>query len=398
MRPLLTLVRERAWPAHVARCVDVWVHGVSVGEVEVASTFVSALRECLPRSALLFTSSTPAGTALLRKKYSEEAANPFLAVRAFPLDLPFSVRRLMNSARPKLLALMETEIWPIFLREAKSRNIPVLIVNARLSEGSFRRLSKARWLFEPSLQAISLIAARSDEDAARFERLGVPRERIEVAGDLKFDRPSPPRPVFETEFRSLAGSRPVLVAGSVATEELDLVLAAFQKIQSRVNGLFLLLAPRRTEAFDLAARKLATMGLAFVRRSRLSEGGPRETSVFLLDSIGELASSYLLGTAALLGGTFAPKGGHNILEPLQAGLAVIHGPSIANIRRTVTDAAGAAFEARGADDAAALLSDILSSSERQSRAREQALALIQRNRGAASRAARMAIRLLPAVA
>lgn len=384
------LIARRFLPPEDPARADVWIQGVSVGEVELAHTLALALRSERPSLPLLVTSSTPAGVGLLARRFRD--LSPAARLQPFPLDLPVSVRRLLDSAEPRLLVLMETELWPVLLRAARRRGLPVLVASGRLSERSARRLRAAGRLFRDALAALSAVAARSPEDAARFASAGVPPERIFVGGDMKFDRPLPPEPPFAAEVRALAAGRAVLVAGSIAEEELDLVLSLPKRLAGPAGPPFLLLAPRRTETWDEAARRAGAEGLRVVRRSRPGGSGPAD--VFLLDTIGELSSAYRLGDVALLGGTFGSRGGHNVLEPLQAGLPVVVGPSLWNIRRTV-EAAGAAVVSVGSPaETPAALARLLGDASARGSARQAADALFARHRGATRRTARLALDLL----
>jgi 3-deoxy-D-manno-octulosonic-acid transferase len=384
------LIARRLLPPEGAVRADVWIQGVSVGEVELAYTLALALRAARPDLSLLVTSSTPAGVGLLGRRFRD--LTPPARLQPFPLDLPMSVRRLLDSAAPRLLVLVETELWPVLLRAARRRGLPVLIASARLSERSASRLRAAGRLFRGALSALSAVAARTPEDAARFASLGVPGERIHLTGDMKFDRPLPPEPAFAGLVRALAGGRPVLVCGSIAEEELDLALSLPARLARSGSAPFLLLAPRRPETWDEAARRAEAAGLRVVRRSRPSDAGPADA--FLLDTIGELASAYRLGDVALLGGTFGKLGGHNVLEPLQAGLPVVLGPSVWNIRRPVEAAGEAAVLVNGVEAAIAALSRLLGDPGARSSARAAADALFARHRGATLRTARLALDLL----
>jgi 3-deoxy-D-manno-octulosonic-acid transferase len=386
------LIARRLLPPEEPARADVWIQGVSVGEVELAHTLVLALRTERPTLSLLVTSSTPAGVGLLGRRFRE--LSPPARLQPFPLDLPLSVRRLLDSATPRLLVLVETELWPVLLRAARRRGLPVLVASARLSERSARRLRAARHLFRGPLSALSAVAARTQEDADRFASVGVPEERIHVSGDMKFDRPLPPEPTFADEVRALAAGRPVLVAGSIAEEELDLALSLPGRLASPGGTPFLLLAPRRPETWNEAARRAEAAGLHVARRSKPGESGPAD--LFLLDTIGELASAYRLGDVALLGGTFGKRGGHNVLEPLQAGLPVVLGPSVWNIRRAVEAADGAAILVANAEEAVTALARLLDDPGARSAARTAAEGLFARHRGATERTVRLAFGLLDA--
>jgi len=385
-KELIPLISERLWPRKNLREADVWVQAVSVGEVEIASTLVASLRAERPGLRVLVTSTTPAGVALAGKRFTES-----VATRPFPLDLPPTVKRFFNRVAPRLLVLVETEIWPAILAEARKRRTPVAVVNARLSDRSVRFWKHAGRLL--SLSALTRVAARTEEDAARFAEIGIPMERITVAGDLKLDRPLPEEPTFAGAFRALAASRPVLVAGSLAEEELDLLLAARRNLAAAGVTPFLLVAPRRPELFDAFAGRLEAGGLRLARRSRLGEarGAP---DAFLLDSVGELAGTYRLGTVALLGGTFGERGGHNVLEPLRAGLPTLVGPSIWNIRASVEAAGDGCLAVADAGDVAARFLELVRDEARRSRAGSAAERLFATSSGATARTVAIVLALL----
>jgi len=386
--PLFPLVVSRLFPSArgPGNPGGVWIQGVSVGEVEVALTLAELLASLDPGLPLLLTSTTPAGVGLLSRRRPG-------AWRPFPLDVPFSVRRFFDATEPRLLVLVETELWPAVLGEARRRAIPVLVVNARLSERSARRYRRIARLFGSSWDALTRVLARTPEDASRFEEIGVPSSRIAVGGDLKFDRAPVPEPPFAERLRRLADGRPILVAGSIAESEIPLVLEVRRRLERSVPGVFLVLAPRQPEAFDAAERRAGADGLAVVRRSRLEAPERESADVFLLDSVGELAGTYALGEAALLGGSFAPKGGHNVLEPLRAGAPVVHGPSTRNIRSALEAAEGAVFAAADARSAAEALRPLLTDPAARARATAITRDLFAGHAGAARIAAEAALAL-----
>lgn len=387
---LPALIARRLVPPTGSGNADVWIQGVSVGEVELAHTLALSLRSERPSLPLLVTSTTPAGVGLLGRRFRD--LSPPVRLQPFPLDLPPSVRRLLDSARPRLLVLVETELWPVLLNAARRRRLPVLVASGRLSARSARRIRAAGRLFRGPLEALTAVAARTEEDAARFASVGVPGERIHLAGDMKFDRPLPPEPPFAADLRALAAGRPVLVAGSVAEEELDLVLSLPARLAGTGTPPFLLLAPRRAETWDEAARRSAAAGLLVARRSSLPSPGPAD--VLLLDTIGELASAYRLGDVALLGGTFGRRGGHNVLEPLLAGLPVVVGPSTWNIRGAVLAGGEAVVSVADEGGAADALARLLADPGSREAAREAAGSLFARHRGATRRTVRLALDLL----
>jgi len=391
--PLLPLVFSRLFPGRRGLAPGgAWVQGVSVGEVEVALTLASELSRRRSDLPLLVTATTPAGVGLLSRRRAPGTWRPF------PLDLPAAVRRFFDAERPRLLVLVETELWPAVLNEARRRRVPVLLANARLSARSASRLRRLRALFGSPLAALTRVLARTPADAERFVAIGVAPDRVLVAGDLKFDRPEPAAPAFADAARALAGGRPTLVAGSAAADEIPLVLDVRRRLAEEAP-VFLLLAPRQPADFDAAARLAAEAGLRVVRRSALAAGLPTGgADVLLLDTVGELAGAYALAEAALLGGTFVPKGGHNVLEPLRAGAPVVLGPSFENIRDAVEAARGAAFPVADAPAAAAALRPLLLGGDARARAAEAARALFAAGRGAAARAADAALALLDGAA
>ncbi|MDL2717714.1 MAG: glycosyltransferase N-terminal domain-containing protein [Acidobacteriota bacterium] len=391
--PLLPLVVSRLFPPAEGPFArdGVWIQGVSLGEVEVALTLADELAARRPDLPLLLTSTTPAGVGLLSRRRPG-------AWRTFPLDLPFSVRRFFDATVPRLLVLVETELWPSVLRAAHRRAVPVVIVNARLSPESARRYRQAARLLAGSWDALTRVLARTPEDAARFAEIGVPTTRIAVGGDLKFDRAPAAKPPFGEALRRLADGRPVLVAGSIAATEIPLVLDVRRRLAAAAPGVFLVLAPRQPESFDAAARAAEADGLVVLRRSRLEKESPApaRVDVLLLDSVGELAGTYALGGAALLGGTFAPKGGHNVLEPLRAGVPVVHGPSTFNIRSALAASRGAVFATADARTAADALRPLLTDPGARARAAAAALDLFGRHTGATRLAADAILALAPA--
>jgi 3-deoxy-D-manno-octulosonic-acid transferase len=391
---LVDLVGRRLFPEPVAAPGSLWLQGVSLGEVEIAVTFAREIRTLRPDLPILATATTPAGVGLLERRFQDPALAP-VTTYPFPLDLPSSVRRFFAAARPGLLVLVETELWPVVLLEAERRGVPVVLINARLSARSTARYRALRALFRRPLQAVRKVAARTAADADRFIEIGVPAKDVAVVGDLKFDRAQVPQLPFAAALLELSGGRPILVGGSLADAEIPLVLDLQERLEREGHPFFLLLAPRRPEAFDAAARLLASRGVPFVRRSALGEDGPASpadrTDVFLLDTIGELGPSYRLGTIALLGGTFAPRGGHNVLEPLGAGLPVLHGRFTANIHATLDACPGAVFPSDGPDELARQAARLLADPALRSRAAEAARALFRENRGATARAAVLAL-------
>jgi 3-deoxy-D-manno-octulosonic-acid transferase len=373
-----------------------WVHAVSVGEVGVAKTLLSALERRDPAARRGLSVTTAAGRELAERSVSGAA------VFAFPFDLEIPVRRALDSARPGVLCLTETEIWPLIIARAHERGIAVALVNGRISERSYPRYRAARRLFRPTLERISLFAMQSEEDARRIREMGAPEQRIIVTGNLKYDiAPAPPFP-DAARLRAAAAGRPIVVAASTAEGEEALVLEA---CRARKCPFLLAIAPRRPERFDEVARLIEKSGGRLLRRS----GGPLENvpeslpargnlDVYLLDSIGELASLYGEAKIAVVGGSFrSGGGGHNPIEAWERGVPVLTGPHMSNFRAVAAegDAAGIL---RRVPDAAALsqaLDEMLSNPGDLDARAQRARDLVKSARGAAERTAGALTRLRP---
>jgi len=309
----------------------IWVHAVSVGEVLAVSGLVIELSR-FPEHQVFISTTTDTGQKLARKRFGEE--NVFY----FPLDFAFAIRPYLQALRPQLIVIAETEFWPNFLRLAKEAGARIAVVNARISDRSFpgyRRLR--RWLTRV-LANVDLFVAQTDEDRRRLLEIGVAAQRVEVTGNLKFDvsPPAPPPIVgcLRNAFQE-AGASPVLVCGSTVDGEEPLLLRAFENVLASHPRALMILAPRHPERFVEVATLLSKLGVRFWKRS-LWSGEPIAGGVFLVDTIGELAVLYSLGTLAFVGGSLVPRGGHNIIEPAHYGVPIIVGTHTDNFRDIVS--------------------------------------------------------------
>jgi 3-deoxy-D-manno-octulosonic-acid transferase len=301
----------------------VWMQAVSVGEVTVARPLLAELRLRHPGLPLLLSSTTATGLRLAR---AHDMAD---AVLTFPLDLPGAVRRSLDAARPRLVVLVETEIWPEFLTACARRAVPVVLVNARVSERSFARYRLARRLLAPVLEAVSLALAQDDLDAERLAAIGMRPERLRVTGNLKFDvAPAAPPPQIAGELRRLAGARPVWIAGSTVAGEEEKVMTAWSLLPPARRP-FLVLAPRHPERSEEAVAAARQHDARVLRRTALAVR-PAACDAVVLDTIGELAALYELANVAFVGGSLVPTGGHNPIEPARHGVPVLTGPHISN--------------------------------------------------------------------
>lgn len=313
----------------------VWLHCVSVGEVLAASRLVAELDLALPECRLVISTTTRTGQTLARERFGAE--------RVFycPLDLLWAVRSWLDRLRPKMLILAETEFWPNLLEGCFRRGVPVVVVNARISDRSWPRYRKLRRLWRPILSKIARVLAQSELDAERLLALGCWPERVTVAGNLKFDV----RATAPGEATRLLGQNrlPLLVAGSTLEGEEAALLAAWPELLAAEPALAMVLAPRHPERFGAVATLLSETGVSWIRRSDWKAHPPDPLrplapgQVLLLDTIGELASLYSLARIAFVGGSLIPAGGHNPLEPAQFGVPVVMGPHYVNFRAITED-------------------------------------------------------------
>lgn len=393
----------------------IWIHAVSVGEVLSGVTLARRLKALYPDRRLIVSTTTNTGQALARERLSFADA-----VIYFPLDWGFCVRRAFDAVKPALVLILETEIWPNFLREAGRRRVPVLFVSGRISDRSFARyeeyLGAFGFFLRPFLgDALSHAGAflmQSDKDAERIRALGAPAERVSASGSLKFDleppAPSPLSSWLEAEVKR-SGRSPVIVAGSVVATEEPLALIAFGTLQGEHRNAFLVLAPRKPEQFSAAAEFIEESHRKFIRRSELPIPGPLQATgsanarphgpagnsaipdgvtVLLLDSIGELASLYRLADGAFVGGSLVPSGGHNILEPAAFGKVPVFGPSMENFAETASRfvSAGAAIQVESPEDVGVAWIELFRDPARGKKMGETARQLVETSRGATHRA------------
>jgi 3-deoxy-D-manno-octulosonic-acid transferase len=309
----------------------VWVHAVSVGEVLAATQLIRELKEELPGWVFAVSTTTETGQRLATKRL------PGAPVFYLPLDFRYAVRRYLRVLQPKMLVLMESEFWPRLIHECATRGIPIVVANARVSDRSFPRYMRLRRLWRPFLEMISLFFAQSTESAERLVRIGAPSERVKVMGNLKYDVRAGEASQMTQRIGSLLVQTRLIVAGSTLAGEEEALLAAWPAIQKAVPDAALLIAPRHPDRFDEVLGLIRASGYPFFRCGELL--GSTEPivggTILLLDTIGDLASMYGIATAAFVGGSVVPKGGHNPLEPAQFAVPVVMGPSYENFREVV---------------------------------------------------------------
>jgi 3-deoxy-D-manno-octulosonic-acid transferase len=299
----------------------VWLHAVSVGEVLAVSHLITTLDEKLPQITLVVSTTTRTGYTLAQERFGAD--------RVFycPLDLPWAVAAYLKTLKPRLLVLAETEFWPNLLTSCFSRSIPVVVVNARISDRSWPRYQRLERLWQPFLSGLTLVLAQTAKDAERLKALGCNPARVTVSGNLKFDV----RITHEAEaarlLRQLTDGLKLLVAGSTLEGEETILLEALPALLAAEPRLVMVIAPRHPERFGAVTELLERSDLRWRPRSKLSaDAAPLVAGeIVLLDSIGELASVYSLAAVAFIGGSLVPAGGHNPLEPAQFGVPVVMG-------------------------------------------------------------------------
>lgn len=358
----------------------VWIQAVSVGEVGVARALLRELRRRSPGVPLLLTATTATGLATATGDQLADNVVPF------PLDFPGPVRRALDAARPRVVVLVETELWPELLAACGERGVPVVLANARISDRSFAGYRRIRRLLHPLLRPLTVVLPQSEQDAERLAALGVPREKISEVGNIKFDlTPGREAPAVADRLRAAAAGRPVVVAGSTMPGEEEVVLKALQRLSDASRPL-LLLAPRHPERARHVADLSARMGFDVVLRSILDTRVPK-ADVVVLDTIGELAGLYSLAAAAFVGGSLVPKGGHNPIEAARYGVPVATGPHVRNFAAVYAEflSRGAARVVRGADDLALTLAGWLADPASAAAVGRKGADLLARNSGATSR-------------
>ncbi len=363
----------------------VWLHAVSVGEVQACAALVNALHRRHPEVPLTVTSFTPTGVARARALFGDLAQ-----VRYLPYDLPGAVRRFLNRVRPRLAVIFETELWPNLYHECSRRRVPLVIASARISDRSVGRYQRLGRLFSDTLARASVVAAQGPEDAERFRSLGADPTGLQVTGNIKFDFELP----VDIAARGAAlrvqyaARRPMWVAGSThgGGEEAAVIAAHRIVLKSHPEAL-LVIAPRHPPRFGEVAQRLGESGLSFTRRSLPDSAGSRDRQVLLLDTLGELVGFYAAGDIAFVGGSLVDIGGHNLLEPAAAGLPILTGPhnfnSIDSARLLIGN--GAAQVVTNAEELADRVNALINQPEERARIGALGRASVEANRGALAR-------------
>jgi 3-deoxy-D-manno-octulosonic-acid transferase len=376
---------------------SIWIHAVSVGEVLTVRALLPELRARYPHLKLFLSTTTMTGQLVARS-----SIQPVDEVFFFPFDLPFVIRRTLDIVRPRLFVMMETEIWPHLLRECRRRGVKTVLVNGRISARSYPRYRLVRRFFAGVLAHVDELCVQGEESARRLIALGADPARVHVTGSLKFDSldfgaVSAGGPDRVLRYFRFAPGQPVFIAASTLKGEEEPVLRAFRRARASTPDLRLVLAPRHPERFEEVVALAAAEGYTVARRTALAIDQAPAADVVVLDTIGELARVFQVGTVVFVGGSLVDVGGHNILEPAVFGKPILFGPHMQNFREIAESFLrhGAARQVASAAALADALEELLADPVACARLGAAARALVEANRGAGARTLAIVGRLLP---
>ncbi|WP_417546050.1 lipid IV(A) 3-deoxy-D-manno-octulosonic acid transferase [Marinobacter sp.] len=356
----------------------IWVHAVSVGETIAAAPMVRRLLARNPDVAILMTAMTDTGLAQARKMFGDRVAYAYA-----PYDTPGAIRRFLDRVNPRILVILETEIWPNMIGQCRQRNVPVFLINARLSERSARGYERVGKLLAPIMQSITWVAAQAERDAERFRRIGVATSHVEVTGSVKFDVDMP-EDVREASasLRQQFGRRPVWIAGSTHSGEDVQLLEAQRCVLECHPTALLVLVPRHPERFDSVSEMATSKGFKVVRRS--SGQNPETAQVYVGDTMGELMMLYGASDIAFVGGSLVARGGHNPLEPAAWGIPVFSGPHVFNFETIYEhlECDHGAQRVQSSQELAQAVSHLISNPKERLAFGQRAQVVVSKNRGA----------------
>ncbi|HEV2209080.1 MAG TPA: 3-deoxy-D-manno-octulosonic acid transferase [Verrucomicrobiae bacterium] len=376
-----------------------WLHAVSVGEVNVCTQLIAALEPRLPNLKIVVSTTTTTGMGELQRKLPSRVSRIY-----YPIDARRFVTRALRSVRPEAIVLVEAEIWPNFLWKAQDMGIPLFLVNARLSQRSFPRYLRLRALFGPLFASFTGVGAQNESDAAKLRQLGCRAEAVQVVGSLKFDAAalSDKRELDVAAMLRQIGvpaGAPVLVCGSTHAGEEALIAEQFLRLRAQFPDLFLVLVPRHFERCSEVGRELSARGVKFIYRNevtnntRLASG---EVECLLVNTTGELKYFYREASVIFVGKSLTAQGGQNPIEPGALGKAMVFGPHMQNFAEVVRSfvTRHAAVQVRDAAELEKVLGELLSDADRRERLGREALAVVRENQGGIERTADMIVRHL----
>ncbi len=374
---------------------SIWIHAVSVGEVQAAVPLIKSLAQQFPERRLLVTTVTPTGAERVRALFGDSVEHCFI-----PFETPFAVTRFFNSVQPDIALILETEIWPNLYYECGRRNIPLVLVSARISPNSVGGYRRFLPLFRETLSYGIVIAAQSETDAERFKTLGAAPERTKVTGNIKFDIELAKDLVARGESfrRDNFADRPVWVAASTHDREEEQVIDAHEQIRKRFPDALLILAPRHPERFAGVRNLLQKKGLKFVARTE-GIACSSDTEVYLGDTMGDVPLFYAAANVAFVGGSLVPIGGHNLLEPAALGRPVVTGPHLFHTQDIASkfENLGASIAVSDADELGAAVADLFADPQKAEEIGNRGREIVQQNKGALDRLLKLLEPLLTSV-
>lgn len=360
---------------------DIWIHAVSVGEVNAAGPLAKSFSQKYPDKKILVTTMTPTGADQVRMSMGTNVSHLYL-----PYDYPGAVKRFLRHVNPGLAIMMETEIWPNFITHCKKRGIPLYIANLRLSERSYQSYARLKPFARSVFRKVSGFIVQTQADAERVKKLlGKSSNEVHVTGNIKFEvnLPASLKEVSEVIRREWGIERTIWVVGSTHDKEEETILATLKKLRGDHPELLLILVPRHPERFENVARLIRRNGLKHLRRSTHNGPVDTETEVFLGDTMGELPVFYAAGDIAFVGGSLAPIGGHNILEPCALGKPVLFGPHMFNFEEISQIALQnkAGIQVNDANELEQVMRRLITDPEFRYQCGENGLVMIQENQG-----------------
>ena len=361
----------------------IWIHAVSVGEVEACRPLVNALQTEFPEHQILITTMTPTGSERVKLLFADSVSHCYL-----PYDLPFAIKRFLNKTQPQFGIIMETEIWPNLLFTCEQQNIPLVLANARMSKRSAKGYARLSRFSKTILQSLQLIAAQGQQDRQRFQNLGADIKKIHAIGNLKYEvtLPASLKEQAEAMRNMWDNNRPVWVAASTHEGEDEIILNASRQIRAKFPDLLLIIVPRHPERFDRVTALTQRAGFKTLRRSEYRPCSS-DVQVLVVDTMGELPLFYAASDVAFVGGSLVPHGGHNLLEPAALGRAVITGPHYFNFNEITTQFldAEAAIQVTDTQSLATTVIKLLENSQQRAQMGEAGLQLIANSQGASTR-------------
>jgi len=366
----------------------IWIHAVSVGEVLTVKNFIDKLLSEYPERKVVLSTTTKTGSEIAKK-----VIHPKVERFYFPLDFTWIIKRVVNFINPSTFVIVETEIWPNLITELSKRNVPIALINGRISNKSFAGYKKIKFLFNTILKKVTLFCMRTKSDAERIEALGAPKENIRVTGNMKFDTEvsgeNNPVSGIKRSDLGLSESDMLIIAGSTHNGEEKMILDIYKNLAEKFEKLKIIIAPRHIDRARNIKKLAEEMGYEGVLLSHFKDKEKRvsERNIFILDTIGELKSLYNLATVVFMGGSLIKRGGHNIIEPATFGKPVVFGHYMFNFQDTARSFLEdkAAVEVRDKEELLNTLGTLLGDGNRRSTLGRNARELLEKSKGATER-------------